>query len=364
MPHIINTATMKNNHSTIIQRTCPVPLRKYPRVVLGHGSGGLMTHELIKNLFLPAFSSESAQLTDAAVVPMPFDSDKQLVVTTDSFVVHPLVFPGGDIGSLAVYGSVNDLAMMGAIPLYLTVGFILEEGLPMDTLTSIVQSMASAAKKAGVAIITGDTKVVEKNHGDGMYINTSAIGVIHSQNYPHPRLIQPGDAILVNGTLGDHGMAIMSVRENLRFETKLKSDSASLHLIVSKLLTACPDVHALRDLTRGGLAAGLNELAQTAHVGMIIDEEKVPIRSQVKNSCEIMGFDPIYIANEGKFVAILPKSQAQNAIKFLRNDSLGEKASIIGEVTADHPGIVIGKTQIGSKRVIDMPPGELLPRIC
>lgn len=343
---------------------CPVPLRKYPRVVLGHGSGGQMTQELIKNLFLPAFSAESVELTDAAVVPMPFDLGKQLVITTDSFVVNPLIFPGGDIGSLAVHGSVNDLVMMGATPLYLSVGFILEEGLPMETLTFIVQSMAAAAKKSGVTIITGDTKVVEKKHGDGVYINTSAIGVIRSYVYPHPRLIQPGDVILVNGTLGDHGMAIMSVRENLRFETTIKSDSAPLHHIVSTLLAACPNVHALRDLTRGGLAAGLNELSQDAHVGMIIDEEKLPIRVQVKSSCEIMGFDPVHIANEGKFVAILPKSQAQIAIKSLKNDPLGKKAAIIGEVTADHPGVVIGITRIGSKRVIDMPPGELLPRIC
>jgi len=355
-------AIIKNKKINFNNLVCPLPLRKYPNIVLGHGSGGQMTQELIDNLFIPAFSfTKKTDLTDAAVLE---NMESRLAFSTDSFVIRPLMFPGGDIGSLSVYGTVNDLAMMGAEPLYLSVGFILEEGLPMETLAIIVRSMSLAARKAGVKIITGDTKVVEKNHGDGVYINTAGVGVIKTKFFPHPNLIKPGDVVIINGTLGDHGMAIMSVRENLSFETKVISDSAPLNYLVSDLLKASLEIHALRDLTRGGLAAALNEFAKSTNLGIIIDENKLPVTPQVKSSCEIMGFDPINIANEGKFITIVPKKETQKILSVLRSHPQGRKASVIGEVVSDHPGTVIGKTEIGGERVIDMPAGELLPRIC
>jgi hydrogenase expression/formation protein HypE len=351
---------------------CPLPLRRYPQIVMGHGSGGLMMNELIEHLFLPAFEAQAgAGLGDAAVFDLngpflngPMPQGGRLAFSTDSFVVSPPIFPGGDIGSLAVHGTVNDLAMMGARPIHLSAGFILEEGLPMDTLGQIVQSMAAAAGAAGVTINTGDTKVVERGHGDGLYINTSGLGIVPDGINPAPRRAQPGDLLLVNGTLGDHGIAIMSLREGLEFETQIVSDSAPLNGLVAGMLLACPDIHVLRDLTRGGLAAAANEIARASSVSLVIEEQIVPVQPAVQSACEILGFDPLYVANEGKLLAIVPPYAAESVLEAMRRHPLGLEATCIGQVTADHPGVVIGQTAIGSQRVIDLPAGELLPRIC
>ena len=340
---------------------CPIPLRRYPQIVLGHGSGGQMMRELIEHLFAPAFGGAAAIQTDAAVVEL----GGRYAFTTASFVVRPLFFPGGDIGSLAVHGTVNDLAMMGARPLYLSAAFILEEGLPLEQLGVIVQSMATAAKAVGVQVITGDTKVVERGRGDGVYINTSGLGLIPAGVDIAPQRIRPGDAVLVNGSLGDHGVAIMSVRAGLAFETTLTSDSAPLAGPVAALLAVQPDaVHALRDLTRGGLAAAANELAGAARVGLALDETRIPIRPEVDNACELLGLDPWHVANEGKFMAIVAGDSAESLLHALRQHPLGRHAALIGQVTDQHPGVVVGRTAIGSRRVIDLPAGELLPRIC
>jgi hydrogenase expression/formation protein HypE len=279
-------------------------------------------------------------------------------------VVSPLFFPGGDIGELAVNGTVNDLAMSGAKPLFLSAGFILEEGLPMETLGRISASMAHACKQAGVQIAAGDTKVVEKGHGDGVYINTTGIGVIPAGVDISPANAKPGDAIIISGTLGDHGVAIMSVREGLQFESEIKSDTAPLNGLVAEMLNASKDIHCLRDATRGGLSAVLNELAVASKVGIEFEEDKVPISPAVNAACEMLGLDPYYIANEGKLVAFVPEAQAEEVLSVMRNNEYGKDAAIIGYVTEEHPGRVIAKTAIGSSRVVDLPAGELLPRIC
>ncbi len=344
----------------MITFVCPAPLRRYPQIVMGHGSGGQMMQDLIEHLFMPAFGRPSNALTDAAVIAL----QGRLAFSTDSFVVSPAIFPGGDIGSLAVHGTVNDLAMMGAQPLYLSAGFILEEGLPLEQLGQIVTSMAAAAQAAGVRVITGDTKVVERGHGDGVYINTTGLGVIPAGVHLAPERIQPGDVLLVNGPLGDHGVAIMSLRAGLTFETEVVSDSAALHNLTAMMVEACPDLHCLRDLTRGGLAAAVNELARAAQVGLVLDEEQIPIRPAVANACDMLGLDPLQVANEGKLVAAAPAANAAALLQVMRQHPLGREAAIIGRVTAQHPGVVIGRTAIGSQRVIDLPAGELLPRIC
>lgn len=342
--------------------TCPLPLRHYSHIVLGHGGGGQMTHDLIEHLFRPVFGTPAGSLTDAAVFSLP---PGRVAFTTDSFVINPLIFPGGDIGSLAVHGTVNDLAMMGAKPLYLSVGFVLEEGLPLETLGQIVTSMAQAAASAGVQIITGDTKVVERGHGDGVYINTSGLGVVPAGLELHPRLIRPGDVLLVSGALGEHGIAIMSQRHGLDFDSPLLSDSASLVEVVQALLTAVPaGVRALRDLTRGGLAAAVNEFAHSAGVGLEITEAAVPVRPLVLGACELLGLDPFQVANEGKFLAVVAPEAAEKALQTLRQHHLGAEAAVVGQVTAAHPGVVVGQTVIGGQRVIDLPAGLLLPRIC
>ena len=342
--------------------TCPRPLQNYPTIVMGHGAGGRMMSDLIENLFAPAFDNELlAQMGDAAVFKLPAG---KVAFTTDSFLVNPLFFPGGDIGELAVYGTVNDLAMRGATPIVLSAGFILEEGLPMETLGRIVTSMAAAAKKAGVRVATGDTKVVQKGHGDGVYINTSGIGVIPSGSVEiGPALAKPGDLVLVSGTLGDHGIAVMSVRAGLTFETGIRSDTAPLNRLV-EAMTAAGKIHCLRDATRGGLAAVLNELASASQVGIEFDERKVPLRPEVDAACEMLGFDPFYVANEGKLVAILPAKAAEVVLAAMRHHEYGKDAAIIGMVVAAHPGVVTARTAIGGMRVVDLPAGELLPRIC
>ena len=343
---------------------CPLPLRRYPQIVMGHGSGGQMMQELIAHLFVPAFGEHA--LTDAAVLTLngSLAENGRLAFTTDSFVVNPLFFPGGDIGSLAVHGTVNDLAVMGARPVALSAGFILEEGLSMDTLGQVVVSMAAAARAAGVEIVTGDTKVVERGHGDGLYINTTGLGLVPSGIEPNPRRLRPGDVLLVNGTLGDHGLAIMSVRAGLQFETDIVSDSAPLVSLIETMLDVCPEIHALRDLTRGGLAAAANEFAQAAQVGLVIEELAVPVQPAVMAACEMLGLDPLQVANEGKLLAAVPPEAVADVLAAMQAHPAGRQAAIIGRVTSNHPCTVAGITAIGSRRVIDVPAGALLPRIC
>lgn len=342
--------------------TCPLPLKNYPTIVMGHGAGGQMMNDLIRHLFAAAFDGDLlAQMADAATIDL---NGGRLAFTTDSFVVSPLVFPGGDIGELAVNGTVNDLAMAGARPMFLSAGFILEEGLTMSTLGGIVDSMARAAKKAGVQIATGDTKVVNKGHGDGVYINTSGIGFVPEGAHVAPSLAQPGDVVLVSGTLGDHGIAVMSVREGLSFETEIKSDTAPLHGLVETMLEAAPDIHCLRDATRGGLAAVLNELAHTSQVGIEFDETRVPVRPAVAAACEMLGLDPLFIANEGKLIALVPEAQSDACLSAMQAHTYGRDAAIIGRVVENHAGMVLARTAIGATRVVDLPAGELLPRIC
>jgi hydrogenase expression/formation protein HypE len=344
------------------QWTCPLPLRDYAEIVLGHGGGGQLSAELVEHLFVPAFGNAPlAELGDAAVVDLP---DGRLALTTDSFVVRPLFFPGGDIGSLAVHGTVNDLAMRGARPIYLTVGFILEEGLPLETLGRIVGSMASAAERASVQIVAGDTKVVERGHGDGMYVNTTGVGVVPPTRVFGPSRVLPGDVVLVSGTLGDHGMAIMSVRDGLAFETPIVSDSAALHGLVAAMVAADADLHVLRDPTRGGLAAALNELARSARVSFELDEAAIPVRPEVRAACEILGLDPLLVANEGKLVACVAAGDAERLLATMRRHPLGADAARIGEVVAGPPGRVVVRTAFGTRRVVPMPVGEQLPRIC
>ncbi len=341
---------------------CPIPLRDYPQIVLGHGSGGRLSAELIQHLFVPLFDNPTLNgLNDQAVVNV---DGARLAFTTDSFVVSPLFFPGGNIGSLAVHGTINDLAVSGAQPLFISAGFILEEGLAMDDLGNIVMAMAAACREAGVQMVTGDTKVVNKGHGDGVYINTTGIGVVPEGIDIAANRAQPGDVIIVSGTVGDHGMAIMSVREGLTFETELVSDSAALHTLIAAMLDVTKDIHCLRDATRGGVAAVLNELADQSQVGFALDETTIPVRQAVMAACEMLGMDPLYVANEGKLVAIVPRDHADEILAAMRAHPLGADAAIIGEAVVDHPGMVITRTAIGGRRVVDMPLGEILPRIC
>jgi|SRR5271157_144657 len=353
---------MSSQKLNLLGWTCPVPLQNYPTIVMGHGAGGKMMADLIQHLFAAAFDNDLlAQMGDATALDLP---PGQAAFTTDSFVVSPLFFPGGDIGELAVNGTVNDLAMRAARPLVLSAGFILEEGLPMETLGRIAASMAAACKKVGVKIATGDTKVVQKGHGDGVYINTSGIGVIPKGVSVTPDRGRPGDALLVSGSIGDHGIAIMSVREGLTFQTEIQSDTAPLNGLVDAMLDVTKDIHCLRDATRGGLAAVLNELALASKVGIEFDEKKVPIRAEVNAACEMLGLDPFYVANEGKLVAIVPPEHAEAILAAMRAHPQGRDAALIGELVAEHPGLVTSRTSIGGKRVVDLPAGELLPRIC
>jgi hydrogenase expression/formation protein HypE len=341
---------------------CPLPLRDYPQIVLGHGSGGRLSADLIRHLFVPLFDNPAlAGLNDQAVLDI---NGTRLAFTTDSFVVKPLFFPGGNIGSLAVHGTINDLAMSGALPLFLSAGFILEEGLLMDDLGNITTAMANACKAANVLLVTGDTKVVNKGHGDGVYINTSGIGLVPSGVEIAADRARPGDVIIVSGTIGDHGMAIMSVREGLAFETELVSDSAALHTLVAAMLEVTQDIHCLRDATRGGVAAVLNELAGQSQVGFELDETAIPVRPAVMAACEMLGMDPLYVANEGKLVAIVPPETADAVLNSMRQHPLAQDAAVIGRAVAEHPGMVIARTAIGGRRVVDMPLGEILPRIC
>lgn len=331
-------------------------------VELSHGSGGLAMFRLIEQLFVQEFRQvELAKHADAAVVEM---AQGRMAVATDSHVIQPLFFPGGDIGSLAVYGSVNDVAMLGATPRYLTCGFILEEGLLLSDLQRIVRSMAQAARRSGVAIVAGDTKVVERGKGDGVFITTTCIGALVDGIDLSAQRVQPGDRIIVSGTMGDHGITILSQRENLHFHSELISDSAPLHDLVALMLERVPQVKFLRDPTRGGLAAVLNEVAHQAGVGMQVRQAAIPIHRQVNAVCELLGLDPLHVANEGKLVAICAAQYAEQLVTVMRQHPLGKDSAIIGEVIADAHGLVELETEYGTRRLIDWPSGDLLPRIC
>ncbi len=341
---------------------CPIPLRDYPNVILGHGGGGKLSAELVEHLFLPAFANDTlSSLGDSSILDI---GGQRLAFSTDSFVVQPLVFPGGSIGELAINGTVNDLAMSGATPLFLSCGFIIEEGMSITALGAIVERMGRAARMAGVRLVTGDTKVVDQGHGDGVYINTSGIGLIPEGVHIAPNHATPGDIVIVSGTIGDHGMAIMSVREGLEFETQIKSDSAALHQLVAAMLAVTTDIHVLRDPTRGGVASALNEIASASDVGIAIDERKLPVNPAVASACELLGMDPIYVANEGKLIAIVPPESAEAVLEAMQAHPNGERAAMIGTVVDQHPGMLVAKTGIGGTRVVDMQVGEQLPRIC
>lgn len=344
------------------ESSCPVPISQYPHVLMAHGGGGRLMHQLLANIFGKAFSNPILDtLHDSAQFVVP---PGRLAMTTDSYVVRPIFFPGGDIGSMAVHGTVNDLAMSGARPLYLSCGFIIEEGLPMETLWRVACAMRDAAHKCHVQIITGDTKVVDKGKGDGLFINTSGIGILEHPQQILPQNVQPGDAVLVSGDLGRHGMAIMAVREGLQFESTIESDSAPLADAVLDLLQAGIEIHCLRDLTRGGLAAALNEIAEAAGVQIAIDEKLVPVREEVHAACEILGLDPLHVANEGRFVAFIPEKDSAQARDILRRREVSTNAAVVGRVTAKSAPLVTLRSSIGASRILDMPSGEQLPRIC
>ena len=343
--------------------TCPVPVTAIDRVQLGHGSGGKMSAALIRDHFLPHLGNDIlAQLGDAAVVDV---NGQSIAISTDTFVVQPLEFPGGNIGSLAVHGTVNDLAMMGARPCWLSAGFVLEEGLPLDVLDRVVRAMAEAAEASGVLLVAGDTKVVERGKADGIFINTTGVGLRPAGFTPAPARAQAGDAVIVSGPIGRHGIAIMTAREGLAFEAEVTSDSAALTPLVDALRESVGDaVHTLRDPTRGGMASTLNEIAAAARVGIALDEQALPIPPAVAAACEMLGFDPLYVANEGVLVAFVAAASADAAVAALRAHPLGRAAARIGRVTREHPGLVVLETGIGGTRVVDMLPGDQLPRIC
>jgi hydrogenase expression/formation protein HypE len=341
---------------------CPVPLTRHERIVLGHGSGGKLTAELIETMFLPAFRNEYLdRLDDQAVLSI---NGSRLAFTTDSFVVTPIFFPGGDIGRLAVNGTVNDLAMSGARPLYLSVAFILEEGLPMEELRQVVESMRAAAAEARVLIVTGDTKVVNRGKGDKIFVNTTGVGVVERPVRISADGARPGDRIIVSGFVGDHGMAILSQRENLSFESDIVSDTAPLHDLVDGMLEVTSEIHCLRDPTRGGVATTLNEIAQRSDVGIEIDETAIPVRESVRGACELLGLDPLYVANEGKLIAVVGPGHASDVVTKLRSMKYGADARIIGTVVGAHKKMVLMKTDIGGTRVLDVLWNEQLPRIC
>jgi hydrogenase expression/formation protein HypE len=334
---------------------------KTDRILLSHGSGSKASHELISELFLPAFSNPSLdQLNDQAILEL---NGLRIAYTTDSYVVDPIFFPGGDIGKLAICGTVNDLAMCGAVPLYLSAGFIIEEGFAIDDLRKVIRSMQRVSREAGVKIVTGDTKVVNKGHADRLFINTSGIGLVGKDINISGNNGKVGDKVIISGCIGDHGIAVLSKREGLEFDSPIISDCAPLNQLVRDMLTVTKNIHCLRDPTRGGLATTLNELAQQSRIGIVIEENKIPVKEPVKGACELLGYDPLYVANEGKLVAIIPAEYAPEMLQKMRQNKYGQEAEIIGEVVAE-PRRVLLKTTIGGTRIVDMLAGELLPRIC
>ena len=341
---------------------CPVPLTHNEQIVMGHGSGGKMSHDLIRKTFLAAFDNSILQTGDDAA-PLAIHGTR-LAISTDSHVVTPLFFPGGDIGKLAVCGTVNDVAMLGARPLYLTAGFILEEGLPIETLQRVVESMSAAAQEAGIQIVAGDTKVVEKGKADGLYINTTGIGEILPNINIGGAQAKPGDVVILSGSIGDHGIAVLGARGELGFQSEIQSDVAPLNHLIEAMLDASPNIHVLRDPTRGGLATTLNEIAAQSKCCIMLNETAIPVHPAVNAACEMLGFDPLYVANEGKLIAIVPPAIADKILTAMRGTKYGEDAVVIGEVKEDSRGRVLMKTAIGTTRVVDMLAGEMLPRIC
>ncbi len=342
---------------------CTPPLTHNEQIVMGHGAGGRMSHQLIQKAFMSAFDNPALRAGDDAA-RLESDAHQNLAISTDAHVVFPLFFPGGDIGRLAVCGTVNDVAMLGAKPLYLTAGFILEEGLPMETLKLVVASMKSAADEAGVQIVAGDTKVVQRGKADGLYITTAGVGVIRKDVNIGGAKAKVGDVIILSGSIGDHGIAVLGARGELGFQSTIQSDVAPLNHLIEAMLDASNNVHVLRDPTRGGLATTLNEIATQSNVGILLDEETIPVHPEVGAACEMLGFDPLYIANEGKLVTMVAREDAKSVLKAMRATRYGEDAVIIGEVTAEPHGRVLLKTALGSTRIVDMLAGEMLPRIC
>lgn len=357
-----DTTTASEQTPDMAAWTCPAPLRDQSRIVMGHGGGGALSAELVEQIFAPAFGGPAlSDTTDAAAVEL---GGARLAFSTDSFVVRPLFFPGGSIGDLAVNGTVNDLAMSGARASYLSCGFILEEGVETDVVARVANALGAAARAAGVQVVTGDTKVVETGHGDGVYINTSGIGLIPDGVDLRPQRVVPGDVVIVSGPIGLHGVAIMSVREGLEFGVEIESDCAALGGLVGAMLEVTPDLHVLRDPTRGGLAASLNEIATASGTGVVIQERAVPVPDPVASACALLGLDPMYVANEGKLVAFVPRERADAVVAAMRAHPLGAGATVIGETVEAHPGLVVARTGLGGTRVVDMPIGEQLPRIC
>ena len=353
---------MNESSKSAAALACPAPLAPGEIVLLGHGSGGRLTAELVRDLFLPAFDNAAlARLDDQAIVSV---NGCRLAFTTDSFVVKPLFFPGGDIGSLAVHGTVNDLAMGGAHPLFLSAAFIIEEGFSLQELRRVTASLRQAAKEAGVEVVTGDTKVVERGSGDGLFINTSGIGLVPPGVTLSANQAQPGDRVLLSGPIGDHGMAIMAQREGLEFESAIHSDSAALHGLVREMLKVTGAIRCMRDPTRGGLASALNEIAEQSQIGIELEESAIPVREQVRGACEILGLDPMYVANEGKLIAIVAPGAANQILQAMRGHPLGGEAQVIGRVGSENPGLVTMRTALGTTRIVDMLAGDQLPRIC
>lgn len=349
-------------HETLAEASCPIPIRDRDLIVLGHGSGGKLSLELLERLILPAFTNPALEaLDDQALIEV---EGARLAFTTDSFVVTPLFFPGGDIGQLAVNGTINDLATGGARPLALSLSFILEEGFPMSDLCRIIESIRSAADGARVPVVTGDTKVVDRRSADGIFVNTSGIGIVPRTIALGSSHVAAGDAVLLSGTIAEHGVAVMTCRKGLHIDGDLRSDTAALHDLVRALIEACPDVHAMRDPTRGGLAGTLVEIASRRRLGIDVDESAVPMHDDVRGACELLGLDPWLVANEGKLVVFVPERHADLALSALRDHPLGQRAARIGTVTNEHPGLVVAHTPYGSNRVVDLPSHEPLPRIC
>jgi hydrogenase expression/formation protein HypE len=351
-----------NNSSSYPGFSCPLPVMNHETVQLAHGSGGKLSAELVEKLFLPRFSNETLdRLEDQAILTMP---PGRLAFSTDTFVVDPIFFPGGNIGDLAINGTVNDIAMGGARPLYLSVAFILEEGLPLETLHRILLSMEEAAWAAGVRVVTGDTKVVPRGRCDTIFINTSGIGVVPPGVELSASALQAGDKIILSGTVADHGMAVMTSRQGLSFQSGIESDTAALNSLVKDMLAASKGIRAMRDPTRGGLATTLNEFARSSARGIVVERDKIPVNQDVQGACEILGIDPLTVANEGKLVAVVPAAVADDIVQVMRQHPLGRQAVVIGEVVAGHPGVVALQTSLGVNQVLDMPVGEQLPRIC
>jgi hydrogenase expression/formation protein HypE len=341
---------------------CPAPLRDAPSILMGHGGGGAMSAELIEHLFLPAFGSAAhAELGDSAVLQV---GAERLAFSTDSYVVRPLFFPGGSIGDLAVNGTVNDLAMAGAQPMALSTAFILEEGTELAELARVAHAVGTAALAAGVKLVTGDTKVVDSGHGDGVYINTSGIGLVDKRADIRPQRVRAGDTVIISGDIGVHGVAVMSCRDGLEFATTVASDSAPLNGLVAAMIDTGADIHALRDPTRGGVGATLNEIAKVAGVGISLDERSLPIPGDVRDACGLLGLDPLYVANEGKLIAFVAPQDADRVLAAMHAHPYGGQASVVGSCVTEHPGMVVARTGLGGTRVVDLPIGEQLPRIC